>query len=130
MKLGYLLCCYHKIEIHENKIIAFTRIFLIASPICGPKSLRFFIRVCSCFRSLLIIRACIFKWFSDLNYVIFMWSKMTKYVVKKAKYVISKTPKVVYLSLKWGYFSNQRHKITNFSFSEGKLVSQMRILPL
>ena len=55
-----------------------------------------------------------------------MWSKMAKYVVFRK---LQKLPNS-YHSLELGYFSNQRQKNTNFSFSIGKLVNQMRILPL
>ena len=50
----------------------------------------------------LISRDRIFMWFFNPKYVIFMWSKKAKYVVKKAKYVIPKKPrKVLYSKERW-----------------------------
>ena len=43
-------------------------------------------------------------WFFDPKYVIFMWSKLPKYVVKNAKYVISKISQIACFSRKVGYF--------------------------
>ena len=44
-----------------------------------------------------------------------MWSKKPKYVVKNAKYVISKIQKVAFLAQKWGCFVYQMHCITIFA---------------
>ena len=44
-----------------------------------------------------------------------MWSKKAKYVVKNAKYVISKIQKVAFLAQKWGCFVYQMYCITIFA---------------
>ena len=56
-------------------------------------------------------------WFFNLEYVIFMWLKKAKYVVKKAKYVIPKKPRKGYIAKKDGFIWPKSTKLL-FHFLE------------